>query len=149
MRALGFNIKKGELHYCLLQGTRAAPQYVAHGKQNFEASQKKPHLANHFKQAFNELILHHNPSSLAYRLSLEAKKADQYSYLCFSYGILNLIAFEREIPIFEYTTQSFSKKALHTASDKWAACDEKIADAPNNWKNETKLSALSAWMNLE
>ena len=33
MTILGFNLQKGELHFCMMDGTRADPRYVAHDRQ--------------------------------------------------------------------------------------------------------------------
>jgi Holliday junction resolvasome RuvABC endonuclease subunit len=149
MITLGFNLKKGELHYCTLSGTKQAPQYIDHSRYNFNAEQPTPSLSNFFKQTFNEIITKQQPDSLAYRLSIDINKASQFSYLAFPFGILNLIAFERGMHISEYTNRAFTKKALNFDGDKLDACDEIINNPPSDWKEPTKIAALSAWMCLK
>lgn len=104
---------------------------------------------NLFKQTFSEILAKKSYQRIGYRLSLEAKSADQISYLAFSLGILNLVAYERGLPTFEFVSQSFTKRALgHADGDKFAACDARIEGRPEKWSNPEKLAALSAWMTL-
>lgn len=148
MAILGFNLQKGELHFCLMDGTKADPKYVAHGRHRFDVEQPKPEMANFFKQTFNELIEARQPQGLAYRLSMDGKKADQIAYLTFPFGILTLVAHERGLAVEQSITQTFTKKALGFAGDKFDACEERIADRPAAWTNAAKLAALAAWMSL-
>lgn len=148
MTALGFNIKKGELWLCLLEGNRTGPIYLSHDRHRFDADQPRSSLSHFFKQTFGEVIDRTRPDRLAYRVSLDAKSADQVAYLCYPFGILNLIAHERRTPILEFVTQSFSKKALEFAGDKFDACDARIANPPPKWGRDAKLAALAAWMAL-
>lgn len=149
MRVLGFNLQKGELHFCLLNGNRKEPRYLAHDRHRFNPDQPKPELANFFKLTFNELIDAHQADIVAYRLSMDAKRADQLAYLVFPFGILNLIAHERGISTAQSILQSYTKKALGFAGDKFDACDTLIANAPSPWGNPSKLAALSAWVAME
>lgn len=73
MAILGFNPQKGELHFCLMDGTRTDPRYVAHDRYRFDVDQSKPEMANFFKQTFNELIEAQQPQGLAYRLCLRTR----------------------------------------------------------------------------
>jgi hypothetical protein len=148
MAILGFNLQKGELHFCLMEGTRESPRYLIHDRHRFEVDQPKPEMANFFKQTFNELIEARQPQGLAYRLSMDGKKADQIAYLTFPFGILALVAHERGLPVDQSTNHTFTKKALAHPGDKFEACDERIADCPANWPNSAKLAALAAWMSL-
>lgn len=148
MAILGFNLQKGELYFCLLEGTKAAPRYIVHDRHRFEVDQSKPEMANFFKQTFNELIEARQPQGLAYRLSMDGKKADQIAYLTFPFGILSLVAYERGLAITQSTIQTFTKKALGHPGDKFIACDERISDCPPAWPNSAKLAALAAWMSL-
>ncbi|MBY3206886.1 MULTISPECIES: hypothetical protein [Rhizobium] len=148
MAILGFNLQKGELHFCLMEGTRANPRYLMHDRHRFEVDQPKPEMANFFKQTFNELIEARQPQGLAYRLSMDGKKADQIAYLTFPFGILSLVAYERKLAVAQSTIHTFTKKALAHTGDKFTACDERIADCPAAWPNAAKLAALAAWMSL-
>lgn len=149
MKALGFNIKKGELWFCVLQGDRRAPTFLTDDRHRFDAEQPRTELAHFFKQTFGEVIEHTKPDRLAYRVSLDAKAADQVAYLCYPFGILNLCAHERGMPIQEFVTQSFSKRALGYAGDKFDACDALISNRPAKWGRDGKLAALAAWMALD
>lgn len=79
MAILGFNLQKGELHFCLMDGTRAEPQYVAHDRHRFDVDQSKPDMANFFKQTFNEVIEARQPQRLAYRLSMQGSRSRRTS----------------------------------------------------------------------
>jgi hypothetical protein len=49
----------------------------------------------------------------------------------YPFGILNLVAHDRSLPISEYVSQSFSKKTLSFGGNKFDACDEMIAGSPD------------------
>lgn len=148
MPRVGFNILKGELHYCVLAGSKDSPTFVDMGVHRFDPRQPRPDLANFFKQTFREIIDHSQPAKLAYRLSIEAKKADQFAYLAFPFGVLNLLAHERALPINEFVMQSFSKRALGFTGDKFDACGSMITGFPADAKKDSKTAALAAWMAL-
>ncbi|MCO6388974.1 hypothetical protein [Aliihoeflea sp. 40Bstr573] len=141
MAILGFNLQKGELHFCMMNGTRANPRYVAHDRHRFDVDQTKPEMANFFKQTFNELIEAQKPRGLAYRLSMDGKKADQIAYLTFPFGILSLVAYERGLTADQSTIHTFTKKALAHPGDKFTACDDRIANRPTAWPNASKLGS--------
>lgn len=135
MPCLGFNILKGELFYCLLDGTKPSPSHVDSGVHRFDPSQPKPDLANFFKQTFREVVERARPTKLAYRLSLETAKADQFAYLAFPFGVLNLLAHENGLPIAEFTMQAFTKRALKDPSH------------PQNKANNARWNELIALKN--
>jgi hypothetical protein len=149
LSSLGLNISKGIIWFCALDGPRSGPVHLESGRQRFNPNQSRPDLANYCKQAFGELIDRFPSSRLAYRLTLNAKSADQVAYLCFPFGILNLVAHERGLAIREFTTPSFTKKALGFVGDKFDACDSMITSRPEKWDRDAKLAALSAWMTLD
>lgn len=149
MPCIGFNINKGELHYCVLQGTKSTPAFIDLGVHKFNPNQTRTELSNFFKQTFKEIIDKYKPSIISYRLSLEAKSSEQLSYLVFPYGILNLIAHESGLQIHEYVLQSFTKRALGFDGDKFEACNSKISNFPTSAKKEDRVAALSAWMTLQ
>lgn len=150
MTSLGFNIQKGEVWYCEMTGTRASPVFVAVDRLRFQPAASRPELMNLFKQTFSEILAKKPCGRIGYRLSLDAKKADQLSYLVFPFGVLNLLAYERGLETSEFTSQSFSKRALAYADgDKFAACDARIEGRPEKWSNSERLAALSAWMTLD
>ncbi|TIM30128.1 MAG: hypothetical protein E5Y63_13270 [Mesorhizobium sp.] len=150
MNSLGFNIQKGEIWYCELAGSRSAPRFVAVDRHRFQPGTTRSELMNLFKQTFSEILARKPYERIGYRLSLDAKSADQLAYLAFSYGILNLVAYERGLTTIEFTSQSFTKRALaYAEGDKFEACDARIEGHPAKWSNAEKLAALSAWMTLD
>lgn len=149
LNSLGFNIQKGDIWYCELTGTRSAPRFVGSDRHRFQPGGTRAELMNTFKQSFSEILARKTTQRIGYRLSLDARSADQLAYLAFSFGILNLVAYEREIPTLEFTSQSFTKRALgYSTGDKFTACDDRIMGRPTKWSNPEKLAALSAWMAL-
>lgn len=149
MNVVGFNISKEKISYCLLEGPKASCRLIFHGVEKFNASQPIPEMTNYFREAFSEIINRHKPDGIAYRMSLEGKKAS-IPYLYFSFGILNLIAFEQGKPVSQSISQSFSAKSLGRKGDKFAVCDDLIADIPDSkWTNEHRYAALAAWMALD
>lgn len=148
MRVLGFNISKDKIAYCLVEGQKSDCQLVVRSIEKFDSSQSIPELTNFFREAFLEIINRQKPDKLAYRMSLEGKKAS-IPYLYFSFGILNLIAYERSLAIEQSISQTFSAKSLGQKGDKFEICDNLIADIPSDkWTNDHRYAALAAWMAL-
>lgn len=149
MRSIGFNITKGRLWYCVLEGSRVTAELVYHSYEKFDVEQPHPLLTNYFKQAFKEVVEKHKPDIIAYRMSLEGKKKS-IPYLYFSFGVLNLLAHELEMPIFSTISQTFSAKALGARGDKFAVCDQLIAAIPAiKWNNDYRYAALAAWISMD
>jgi Holliday junction resolvasome RuvABC endonuclease subunit len=149
LRSLGFNICKARLCYSLLEGKKKSATLLSKGYEKYDPEQPLPEMANYFKQTFKEVIDREKPDIIAYRLSLEAKKAS-IPYLHFSYGILNLVAHEISIPIEQTISQTFSAKALGKKGDKFEVCDQLISNIPEQkWNNDFRYAALAAWMALD
>ena len=148
MKILGFNIAKGRLTYCLIEGPKTAATLLDHGYEKFDPARPIPDMANYFKQTFCELIKRGQPDQISYRMSLEAKK-DSISYLLFSYGILNLIAHEQGLHIAQTISQTFSSKALGAKGDKFQICDQLIKAPKSSWDNNYRYAALSALMSFD
>jgi hypothetical protein len=149
MKSIGFNISKERLSYCILEGTKSSCKLAFRAYEKFDAGQPLPEMMNYFRQTFSELLSRHEPDIIAYRMSLEGKKAS-IPYLCFSYGILNLLSYEQEIPIVQTISATFSKKQLGREGDKFEVCDEIIDDIPSEkWNNEYRYAALAARSGLD
>jgi hypothetical protein len=149
VKAVGFNISKGRLHYCVLEGHRPSAKLVLRAYEKYDPEQPLPQMANYFRQAFQGIIDREKPSAIAYRMSLEAVKAS-IPYLLFSYGVLNLVAYETELPIVQTISQTFSAKALGMKLDKFEACDKLINGIPSEkWNNDYRYAALAAWIALD
>jgi hypothetical protein len=149
MKVTGFNIAKSKLSYCTVAGTKASAQLVNKACEKFSPEQPAPQLVNYFKQAFSEIIGREKPDSIAYRISFEAVKAS-IPYLHFSFGILNLVAHDLQVPIVETNGSTFSARALGIKGDKFESCDKLINGVPSsNWNNEYRYAALAAWMALD
>ncbi|GBD49360.1 hypothetical protein [Methylopila sp. Yamaguchi] len=153
VKSLGINLMKGVVHHAVLEGTADAPVYVAHDRSRFDADQGRTDQANFFRNLFNELITRHAPTVIGYRVSLDAKKADQVAYLHFPYGVLNLLAYDQHLPSEGVTSSAFTAKRLKripapgTKFDKLASCDT-ISGCPSGWNNDAKIAALTAWIFL-
>lgn len=148
MSCVGFDLIKGELYYFMLDGSKKSPIYINHEIHRFDPTQSRTEMMNFFKQTFLEIVRKENPDKISYRLSINAKKAIQFGYLAFPFGVLNLIAYENNIPIEEWVLQSFSTKALGYKADKFSACEEMISNFPATTKKEARIAALAAWMSL-
>lgn len=149
MSVVGFNISKDKISYVILEGSKNSCRVNYHSIEKFDSTQPTPELVNYFKEAFLEIITKHKPDRIAYRMSLESKKAN-IPYLYFSYGVLNLFAYERGIAINQTISQTFSAKELGQKGDKFAVCDQIIADVPSSkWTNDHRYAALAAWVSLD
>lgn len=148
MRALGISIKKNELRYCVLEGTRDTPLVVLSDRDRFKPDQSRPALADYFKQAFTEIMTKTKPDVVGYRLSIDVSRADQIAYMCFPFGILNLLCHEGAMPVREFTHHGFTQKALGRPGNKFDVCDEVLGVYGSFWDNDQRFAALSAWMSL-
>ena len=149
MSAVGFNISKDKISYVVILGNRNSCKVLFHSVEKFDSSQPIPEMANYFKEAFAEIITKHKPDRISYRMSLESKKAN-IPYLYFSYGVLNLLAYEKGIAITQTISQSFSAKELGHKGDKFTVCDQIIDDIPSSkWNNDHRYAALAAWISLD
>jgi hypothetical protein len=151
MRAIGFELKKGELRFTLLEGPFHAPKYIAHGKRAFDPDSSRKDLMNWFKQNFLELIRAHPSDMIAYRVSLNAKSVDQTAYLLFPWGVLNLVAFEKGLKTLEYNKMSFTAKrfGLPKGAKPDEALDAHTGSPAPHWDESQRNSAFTAWAALK
>lgn len=150
MKVIGFEIKKGELRFSVLEGAVDAPVWVTHGRRVFNAESPRTDLMSWFKQNFLEIVTACSPEKISYRVSLNAKTVAQNAYLLFPWGILNLIAFEKSIPICEFNKMTFTAKRF--GLPKGVKPDEQLdvlfGARPPHWDDAQKISVLAAWAGL-
>lgn len=149
MQVLGLELAQSKLYFCLLSGDQKHPIFLKHGIRDFSAGQPATELMNFFNHTFSEIIDEYSPQKIGYRVAMSAgpsiKKIDQYPYLYFSYGILNLIAHNKNIPTTMYNTNSFTAAFFGRKGDKKTICDELIGIHPPNWNDSARMAALSAY----
>lgn len=149
MKILGIHIAKSQLRYSVLSGTKDAPELLAKDKLVTVDPRNVPHLMDWYDTQFRALIDQHQPDKIVYRLTLEPKKEQLYTSE-FPLGILNLLAFQRRLPIVDYTPQSFkgSKLGLQKDTDIFAHCDTVFGKHPPYWDRNQKHAILVAWFEL-
>ncbi len=149
MNVLGFNLLKGEIRYSLLSGTKSTPQLLEKDKRSVIA-ESSPVLMDWFESTFEGIIEKTQPDRIAYRLSLEPKKA-QIQYLTFPYAILNLIAHRRKIEIFEYVSLNFvaTKFGQPKNVNVYDYCTQVFGERPPHWDKNQQYSVLAAWLTLD
>jgi len=150
MKVIGFELKKGELRFSVLEGTLALPQWVSHGRRVFNPELARTDLMSWFKQNFIEILEACAPDKAAYRVSLNASSVDQNAYLLFPWGVLNLVAFERNLPTVEFNKMTFSPKRF--GLPKTVKPDDHLGTLfgarPPHWDAAQKTSVLAAWAGL-
>jgi hypothetical protein len=149
MRVLGIHIATGQLRYSVLEGTKATPSLVAKDRLLTPDPKYAPALMDWFETQFTQLIGQLAPDRIAYRLTLAPKK-DQLVTSSFPFGILNLLAHRRSVPITSYVAGNFVAKrlGLPKGTDIYAHCDSALGSHPPYWDNNQKHSLLAAWFEL-
>lgn len=152
MKTLGIHIKKGELRYSVLKGTKDQPELVVRGRLIVPKLSTIPELMNWFNINFKSIINSYEPDEVAYRLTLSPNK-EQLFNLEFPMGILNHICYELEVPIKEFSnsgnTFSASKLGLDKSVDIYDYCDQLLRDGKPYWDKDQKYSILVAWFILK
>ena len=148
MKVIGFNIVKNEIRHSILEGTISNPIFIEK-EIHTVASEPTPILMDWFESTFENILTRTNPDKIGYRLILNPKRA-QIQYSIFPYAILNIIAFRRAIPIFEYINQNFvpSKLGQPKSVDVYEYCSQILGIHPPHWDKNQIYSALSAWITL-
>lgn len=150
MKALGIHLAKGQLRYAVLDGTASNPTLVAKDRLITTDPGEVPALMDWFDTRFHELLESHRPERVGYRLTLEPKK-DQLFSSEFPLGILNLQAFQRGLPIFDYTPGTFVPSRLGEAKDVDLEdlCTSRFGDNPPYWDKNQKYAVLAAWFSMK
>ena len=149
MKVLGFDLRKGEIRYSLLTGTKPDPILLEKERHSVLVANSTPKLLDWFETTFESILERTQPDKIAYRLSLEPKRA-QMEYLIFPYALLNLIAYRQNKDVYEYISQNFtpSKFGLAKGVDVYSHCTDVFGDRPPHWDKNQKYSVLAAWLTL-
>lgn len=149
MSVLGIYIAAGQLRYSVLDGTKAAPIMRTKDKLTTPTSADVPALMDWFDTQFQMILDQHSPDKIAYRLTLAPKKAQLFTSI-YPFGILNLIAFQKGIPIASFVAGNYvaSKLGLPKNTDLYTHCDNLLGRNPPYWDKNQKHSVLAAWFEL-
>lgn len=149
MRVVGIHIAKGQLRYSVLEGSKANPILVMWDRLLTPDPDIAPALMDWFETKFTFILDVSRSNRIAYRLTLKQKK-DQLVTSAYPFGILNLLAHRRSIPIVSYVAGRYvaSKLGLPKGSDIYAHCDTVLGSHPPYWDKNQKLSVLAAWFEL-
>jgi len=150
MRVLGLHAHKGDLRWAVIEGTRQSPTRVDHGRFVTPDPTQVPALMDWYESQFSRLIDDFSPEAIAYRLTLNPAK-DQLLFAEFPFGVLNLIAHRRSIPISCLTPQSFrpSRLGMPQGTDIYAACDATFGTHPPYWDDNQRHAVLMAWFGVD
>lgn len=149
MNVLGIVVAKGNFRYALLTGTKQKPDLVEKGRFVTPDPEDVPALMNWYESQFGQLIARLTPDRVAYRLPLDPNKEQLFTSE-FPLGILNLLAFQKELPITPYSPQSFVPSKLHLpkSTDLYVTCDHTFGIQSPYWDNPQKHAILVAWFEL-
>lgn len=108
-----------------------------------------PALMDWYDTQFAAILDAQTPDRIAYRLTLEPKKEQLFTSE-FPFGILNLHAYKRGIPITNIVPRSFvaSKLGLAKGKDLLSYCDDVLGMHPPYWDANQKYAILAAWFEL-
>jgi len=149
MKVFGIHLAKGQLRYALLDGTKEAPILVEKGRLLTTDPADVPQLMAWYDAQFRQLLDRLTPDKIAYRVALSPRKEQLFTSE-FPFGILNLLANQRNLPIIPYTPLSFvaSKLGLPKGTDLSIACDAAFGTRPPYWDTHQKFAVLVAWFEL-
>jgi hypothetical protein len=149
LKVLGVHLAKGQLRYALLDGTKKEPILVEKDRLVTSDPVDVPQLMAWYDSRFQQLLNRLTPNKIAYRVALSPKKEQLFTSE-FPFGLLNLFAHQRNVPIIPYTPQSFvaSKLGLPKGTDLSVACDDAFGVHPPYWDSHQKYSVLVAWFEL-
>lgn len=149
MKVLGVHIATGQFRYSILNGTKVAPALVEKGRLVTPAADDVPALMDWYESQFNLLLDQFAPDRIAYRLTLAPKKKQLFTS-SFPLGILNFLAYRRNLPISSYVSGNYvaSRLGLSKEIDLYAYCDTVLGSNPPYWDQNQKHSVLAAWFEL-
>jgi hypothetical protein len=149
MKVLGIHLAKGQFRYALLDGTKEAPILLEKGRLLTVEPADVPKLMAWYDSQFRQLLDRLTPDKIAYRIALSPRKEQLFTSE-FPFGILNLFAHQRNLPIVPYSPLSFvaSKIGMPKGTDLSKACDVTFGTLPPYWDIHQKLSILVAWFEL-
>jgi hypothetical protein len=133
----------------VVEGTRQNPTYVGHGRLVTPDPTEVPALMDWYESKFVRLIEDHTPEKIAYRLTLVPSK-EQLFYAEFPFGVLNLVAYRRGIPVACLTPQSFTASRLGRpkGTDIKAECDGVFGRPSPHWDDNQRYAVLMAWFEV-
>jgi len=151
LKSIGFDLQKGFIRYCCLEGTFAKPKLVEKDRIAINPETKLPDYMDRFESIFENLIKKNNPDRIGYRLVFPLVKKDHVYNLSFPYAILNLIAKKNGIIINEFVTTNFrvQKFGLEKGTNIYDYCDQLFGKNPPYWDNHQKNAILSAWLSMK
>jgi hypothetical protein len=150
MRALGIDLKKQEVRWCLMEGTLSSPFYLCHGRKKYGLDSNRATFFNTFRNIFVEIINERSPDIVVYRVSTNASSIEQMTYLLMPYGVLGSICHDKSIRICETNKRAFTYKKFDLAKgvdplEHWLAIHG--ATTPH-WDESQQNATLSAWSGL-
>ena len=149
VNVLGIHALSGEFRYSVLSGTKANPTLVEKGRLVTPSEDDVPALMDWYETQFRLLITNHNPSKIAFRLTLDPKKKQLITSI-FPLGILNLLAHKENISVASHTSRAFvaSRLDLPKHTNIYDKCDEQFGENPPYWDKNQKNAVLVAWFEL-
>jgi len=150
MISIGLNLAKGDLYYTCLEGTLGKPTLLGKGKLSFNVKWSTQEQAEWFDKNFRALFSKYKPEVIGYRVSTSIGKDDQYQYLIFPWGVLNLVAQDLKLSSKFLTTRKFTARFFKQPKpfNRFHFVDTIVGEHPPNWNDNQRLSALAALSNL-
>ncbi len=150
MKSIGFDLEKGAIRFCCLEGTFQNPSLLYKEKRPLNPNTPIPEYMDRFESFFSEFLTKYSPERIGYRLVMPMRKEQVYN-LVFPYAILNLLAKKNDILIYEYVKQNFapSKFALTKGVNLYEHCDKVFGVNSPHWDIAQKNAILSAWLSMK
>ena len=145
MTALGINLEKNGLRYCVLDGSKDSPAIVHYEKIHTNNLPNAQLLMNWYETSFQNLLTRFSPESIGIKVSLNAKK-DEIAPWYYPLGILHNIAHQNRISTFEFVSGNFtaSKFDMDKSINIYDYIDQHFGVFQPKWDKNQKYALLSA-----
>ncbi|VXC80446.1 hypothetical protein OCEANICA350_11668 [Oceanicaulis sp. 350] len=151
MKSLGLNFSKEAYFVVVLEGDDQNVVFVESRKVKFPANDDRRDKINWLYNEILSLIEEFQPDRIGQRINFSPDSIDKLFTFGANVGASYLAASIKDVPIADFTTQSFSSKrfGFDKKVDKYDWIDEALGSNPPHWNKQMKDAAFSAWSALK
>ena len=151
MKSLGLNFSKEAYFMVVLEGDDKSVSFVESRKVKFPANDDRRNKINWLYNEVLSLIDEFQPDVIGQRINFSPASIDQLFTFGANVGASFLAAAMKDVPISEFTSQSFSSRrfGFDKKEDKYDWIDGVLGSNPPHWNQQMKDAAFSAWSALK
>lgn len=152
MPILGLSLLKDEFYYVVMKGTIEKPELLEKTKEATISSSDVSAFLNWYQSKFISLIETIKPTKICCYLGLinsfsRSLTKETVITKAYPYGVLNLLAFDKQITIINLESRNITNKQLKLdkSVNKYDYCDVLFNKRPPYWNDSMKAVILSTW----